>query len=93
MTNSSRVPGRRRRVGATLLLAGLIVVGAIFWVLIRGGEQEGALVLTVAFTGPGLDGIAMRDHYLDKNGNNLREGDEEAVDNPISVAPEYVAPE
>ena len=45
---------------------------------------------TVAFTGAGLDGIPMQDHYEDKNGNNLRDTGEDAASNDISVAPEWV---
>ncbi len=45
---------------------------------------------TVAFTGTGLDGIEMQDHYQDKDGNNLRAGGEAAGNNDISVAPEWV---
>jgi hypothetical protein len=46
---------------------------------------------TVKFSGDGLDGIPMQDHYKDKDGDNQRDPDEDYVDNDISVAPEWVA--
>jgi hypothetical protein len=45
---------------------------------------------TIAFTGDGLDGYPMRDHYRDINGNNQQDSGEAAEENEISVGPEWV---